>query len=111
VTDENRQRRKDPGNPEKCNIFTMHQAFSKPDQISFIDHGCRTAGIGCIECKDILFKNMIEEIGPIQSRVKEINGMPSYIVEVLKSGADRCRSIVEKVMVEVRERIGVKPDW
>jgi tryptophanyl-tRNA synthetase len=111
VTDENRKRRSDPGNPDRCNIFTMHQAFSKPDQISFIDHNCRTAGIGCIECKEILFKNMMEEIGPIQSRVEEINGKPGYINDVLRSGATRCKSIAEQVMDEVRTKIGVKSEW
>jgi len=111
VTDVNRQRRSDPGNPDRCNIFTMHQAFSKPDQILFVDHGCRTAGIGCIECKEILFKNMMEEIGPIQNRVREINGKPEYILNVLKSGAARCQSMVENVMDEVRGKIGVKSDW
>ena len=111
ATCEHRQRRSDPGHPEHCNIFTMHQAFSKPDQISFVDHNCRTAGIGCIECKEIVFKNMMEEIGPIQSRVKEINENPQYIVEVLKSGAMRCKSIVENVMEEVRSKIGVKSRW
>jgi tryptophanyl-tRNA synthetase len=111
VTDVNRQRRSDPGDPDRCNIYTMHQAFSKADQISFVDHGCRTAGIGCIECKEILFKNMMEEFDPIQSRVREINGKPGYIGDVLKSGAARCKSIVENVMDEVREKIGVKSDW
>jgi tryptophanyl-tRNA synthetase len=111
ATCEHRQRRSDPGHPEHCNIFTMHQAFSKPDQISFVDHNCRTAGIGCIECKEIVFKNMMEEIGPIQSRVKEINENPQYIVEVLKSGAMRCNSMVENVMEEVRSKIGVKSGW
>jgi len=53
----------------------------------------------------------MEEIGPIQNRVKEINGNPQYIVEVLKSGAMRCKSIVENVMDEVRSKIGVKSDW
>jgi tryptophanyl-tRNA synthetase len=110
VTDVNRQRRSDPGNPDRCNIFTMHQAFSKPEQISFVDHGCRAAGIGCIECKELLFKNMMEEIGPIQRRVKEINERPGYIVEVLKSGAMRCKAIVKDVMDEVRAKIGIRPD-
>jgi len=110
VTDVNRQRRSDPGNPDRCNIFTMHQAFSRPEQISFVDHGCRAAGIGCIECKELLFKNMMEEIGPIQRRVKEINERPGYIVEVLKSGATRCKAIVRDVMDEVRAKIGVRPD-
>ena len=111
VTDENRKRRSDPGNPDRCNIFTMHQAFSKPDQIAFVDHACRTAGIGCIECKQVLFKNMMEEIGPIQNRVKEINAKPGYIVDVLNSGASRCRTIAKDVMDEVRTKIGVKSEW
>jgi tryptophanyl-tRNA synthetase len=111
ATCEHRQRRSDPGHPEHCNIFTMHQAFSKPDQIAFVDHGCRTAGIGCIECKKILFDNMVEEIGPIQKRVKEMNEKPEYIQEVLKSGATQCKSIAEQVMDEVRSRLGVKAEW
>ncbi|HSB05088.1 MAG TPA: tryptophan--tRNA ligase [Thermodesulfobacteriota bacterium] len=111
ATCEHRQRRSDPGHPEHCNIFTMHQAFSKPDQIAFVDHGCRTAGIGCIECKKILFDNMVEEIGPIQKRVREMNENPDDIQDVLKSGATRCRSIAEQVMDEVRSRLGVKAEW
>jgi tryptophanyl-tRNA synthetase len=111
ATCEHRQRRSDPGHPEHCNIFTMHEAFSKREHISLVDHHCRTAGIGCIECKEILFKNMMEEIAPIQKRVKEFNEKPGYIAEVLKSGAMRCRSIVRKVMDEVRSKIGVKSEW
>ena len=108
VTDEHRQRRSDPGHPEHCNIFTMHRAFSKPDQISYCDHGCRTAEIGCIDCKKILYENMVAEIGPIQKRAQEINRDPHWMVEVLKSGASRCKTIAETVMDEVREKIGVK---
>lgn len=107
ATCEHRQRRSDPGHPEHCNIFTMHEAFSKPDQIAWVDHGCRTAGIGCIECKEVLFKNMMNELGPIQEKVREIRGRPDYMMEVLRSGKDRCRSIVEPVMDEVRSKIGV----
>jgi tryptophanyl-tRNA synthetase len=111
ATCEHRQRRGDPGHPEHCNIFTMHQAFSKPDQIAFVDHQCRTAGFGCIECKEILFKNMTEEIVPIQTRVEEINQNPQYMIDVLKSGAGRCRAIAEEVMDEVRTKVGVKSEW
>jgi tryptophanyl-tRNA synthetase len=106
-----RERRSDPGHPEHCNIFTMHQAFSKSDHISNVEQGCRTAGIGCIECKEILYKNMIEELGPIQVRVKEINERPGYIVDVLKSGATRCKVITAEVMDEVRRKIGIKSEW
>jgi tryptophanyl-tRNA synthetase len=111
ATCEHRQRRSDPGHPEHCNIFTMHQAFSKPDQIAFVDHNCRTAGFGCIDCKEILFKNMTEEIVPIQTRVKEINQNPQPMVDVLKSGAARCKAIAEEVMDEVRTKVGVKSEW
>jgi tryptophanyl-tRNA synthetase len=89
----------------------MHQAFSKPDQIAQVDHQCRTAGFGCIDCKKILFDNMVEEIAPIQHRVKEMNENPGYIIEVLKSGAARCESIARNVMDEVRTKIGVKSEW
>jgi len=108
ATCEHRQRRSDPGHPEHCNIFTMHKAFSKPDQISHCDHSCRTAEIGCIDCKKILCENMMKELTPIQKRVEEINADPDYIVGVLMSGAGRSRAIVEKVMDEVRQKIGVK---
>jgi tryptophanyl-tRNA synthetase len=111
ATCEHRERRSDPGHPEHCNIFTMHQAFSKSEQISFVEQGCRTAGIGCIECKEILYKNMVQELGPIQARVKEINAKPEYIVDVLKSGASRCKAIATEVMDEVRIKIGVKSKW
>ncbi len=111
ATCEHRQRRSDPGHPEHCNIFTMHTAFSTQENISSVDQGCRTAGIGCIECKEVLFKNMIEEIGPIQDRIKEINSKPGYIVDVLMSGAHRCKAIAKEVMDEVRMKIGVKSGW
>ena len=89
----------------------MHQAFSEPDQIALVDHHCRTAGFGCIDCKKILFDNMMEEIGPIQSRVNEINQNPGYMVDVLKSGAARCKAIVAEVMDEVRSKMGLKSEW
>jgi len=111
ATCEHRQRRSDPGHPEHCNIFTMHKAFSKPDQISYCDHGCRTAEIGCIDCKKILYESMMKELTPIQKRVEEINADPNTIVGVLSSGAGRCRAIVGKVMDEVRQKIGVKSSW
>jgi tryptophanyl-tRNA synthetase len=111
ATCEHRQRRSDPGHPEHCNIFTMHQAFSKADEVAHVDHQCRTAGFGCIDCKKILHKNMIGEIGPIQQRVKELHERPEIIVEALKSGASRCRAITREVMDEVRTIMGTKFDW
>jgi len=106
-----RERRYDPGHPEHCNIFTMHTAFSKEEEIKDIEEGCRTARIGCIECKKSLNKNMIEELIPIQERVKKMNERPSDVIEILKSGASRAKVIVKEVMDEVRKKIGIKPSW
>ena len=111
ATCEHRQRRSDPGHPEHCNIFTMHQAFSKPDQIAMVDQHCRTAAFGCIDCKKILFENMMAELGPIQERFKEINEKPSYMIDVLKDGAARSRVIAKAVMDEVKEKMGIKSKW
>jgi tryptophanyl-tRNA synthetase len=108
VTDENRVRRSDPGDPDKCNIFTMHKAFSKPDEIEFVAHGCRTAGIGCIDCKKILYKNMIEELAPIQARARELHENPDRVIDAVNAGAAQCRAITGEVMKEVRQRIGVR---
>lgn len=111
VTCPHRERRHDPGHPEHCNIFTMHIAFSKKDEIEYVDKGCKTAGIGCIQCKEILYKNMIEEISPIQERVNKMIEKPEEIISILKLGALRAKTIVREVMDEVRGKIGVRPSW
>ncbi len=74
-------------------------------------HAKRTTGFGCIDCKKIPFEKMIGELAPIQRRVKGMNQNPRYVVDILRPGALLCKSIAEKVMDEVREKIGVKSDW
>jgi tryptophanyl-tRNA synthetase len=111
VTDVKRVRRTDPGNPEICNIFTMHRAFSKPEEIAHADKNCRSAGIGCIECKQILYKNIMAEIGPLQNKAQELFEHPEYVIEALKKGEVRAKAIVEPVLDEVRTKLGVKSAW
>ena len=107
VTDVNRIRRKDPGDPSVCNIFTIHRAFSPDQTLLDIDNGCRTASIGCIDCKKTLFTNMMEELNPIRERAESLNNDIDYVIDVIKAGADKCRAIAEKTMDEVRTTIGV----
>jgi tryptophanyl-tRNA synthetase len=109
VTDPARVRRTDPGNPDVCNICNLHTYFSSREEIEYVRHGCRTAEIGCIDCKKILFENMKKTLAPIRERKKELDERPGYVIEVLESGADRGRSIARKTMDEVREKIGVTP--
>lgn len=107
VTDTNRKKRNDPGNPDICNIFTMHKAFSKQEDIEHCAQGCRTAGIGCLDCKKILLDNMYKELEPIQNKQKELRSKKDYIYEVLRNGKKRAKEIAQKTMDEVYEKIGI----
>jgi tryptophanyl-tRNA synthetase len=108
MTDENRKRRSDPGNPDICNLFTLHKAFSSADEIARINKECRTAEIGCVECKKILFNTMMAHLEPIQKRAKEFEKDRAYVDSALVQGAERCREIAAEVMAEVREVIGLR---
>lgn len=108
VTDTNRKRKTDSGNPDVCNIFTMHKAFSKQEDIDYCARECHKAGIGCLDCKKILLENMYNELEPIQKKQKELQGKKDYIYDVLKDGKKRAKEIAEKTMDEVYEKIGIK---
>lgn len=111
VTDENRKRRKDPGDPEICNLYTMHKAFSPQSVLDEIAPQCRTAEIGCVDCKKILFAHMMQHLEPIQRRAAELERDPDAVRESLARGARRCRDIAAGVMQEVRQRLGLSlPD-
>ncbi len=107
VTDPQRMRRTDPGNPDVCNVFTMHKIFSTPEEVSNINVECRRAGIGCVDCKKLLAKNMNANLEPFRTRRDELNLTPDHIWDVLHDGAKRARAIAEQTMVEVRDAIGL----
>ncbi len=107
LTDPARKTRKDPGNPNVCNIFSLHRHFSPPDDIAWADEGCRTAGIGCIDCKRRLTDNLIEELRPIRERAAALK--PEHVAAALAAGAERSRAIAGATMAEVRRRMGLTP--
>ncbi len=107
VTDVNRVRRKDPGNPEICNIYTIHRAFSNNDTLLTISHGCRSAEIGCIDCKKILFENVRAELNPIREKALALQKDTDYIIDVLKQGASACSKIAKETMSEVHNALGL----
>ena len=107
VTDPARKTRKDPGNPEICNIFTMHRALSTPEQVTHVDGQCRTAGWGCLDCKRLLTDNMIAELAPVRERAADLRAHPERVREVLAAGAERCRAIAAATMAEVRGVMGL----
>ncbi|HMN62497.1 MAG TPA: tryptophan--tRNA ligase [Anaerolinea sp.] len=107
VTDPQRIRRTDPGNPDVCNVFTMHKIFSSPEEVAMVNTECRRAGIGCVDCKKLLAKNMNASLAPLREKRNELAQRPDEIWDVLKDGAGRARVIAEETMVEVREAIGL----
>ncbi|MEM3427276.1 MAG: tryptophan--tRNA ligase [Candidatus Bathyarchaeia archaeon] len=107
VTDVHRVRRSDKGNPELCNVFTIHRAFSSEQTINEIDADCREARIGCIDCKRELFKSMMDELRPIRERAKDLKNNIEYVIEVLASSGESCRGIAQATIDEVREALGL----
>ncbi len=108
VTDTNRKKRSDPGNPEVCNIYTMHLAFSNQKDIDYCAQACRKAEIGCLDCKKILSENIYAELNPIQEKQRKLRESPDYIYEVLYDGFKRADKIAKQTMEEVYEKIGIK---
>jgi len=107
VTDENRKRRKDPGNPEICNIFSLHKLFSTKEQIDRINSVCRTAEIGCIECKKILAENIANALAPIREKYEQLSNNPDAVWEILHNGAKKCKQMAEETMGEVKNNMGL----
>ena len=107
VTDPQRQRRSDPGNPDVCNVFTFHKIFSSPEEVEMVNTECRRAGIGCVDCKRMMAKNLNASLEPFRARRAEIDHSPQQVWDVLDDGARRARTIAEKTMQEVRAAIGL----
>ncbi len=105
VTDPNRMRLSDPGNPDICNVFSMHKIFSSEEEIKEIDTECRRAGIGCVDCKKRFAANLNENLAPFRSRRAEFDKNPDDVWDILHDGAKRARKIAQETMREVREAI------
>ena len=108
MTDENRKRRNDPGNPDICNIFTLHKVFSQAEDVEMVNEECRRAGIGCVDCKKRLADNMLKELDPIRERYRYLLAHPDDVRDALRTGAERCRTIARATMEEVRRAMGLR---
>src|SRR5436309_2659370 len=107
ATDPARKTRKDPGTPEICNIFTIHQGFSPPDTVVEVAQKCRTAGWGCLDCKRVLADNMIKTLGPLRDRAAELKREPTRVLDRLRDCANRARALGQRTVAEVREKMGL----
>jgi tryptophanyl-tRNA synthetase len=107
VTDPARVQKNDPGNPNVCNIFSLHGQFSSPEERDEIEIRCQTATLGCVECKRRLADNVAEELAPIRERARELREEPDRVYEILDAGARRCREIARRTMARVYDRMGI----
>ena len=107
VTDPQRQRRSDPGRPEVCNVFSLHKVFTPPENVRQIDADCRTAGIGCVECKKLFAQNLAGHLAPFRERRVQFAANPNYVWDVLHEGAGRAGAVARQVLAEVKEAVGL----
>ena len=105
VTDPARKRRTDPGNPDVCPVYDWHKLFSTKETLEWAARGCRTAGIGCIECKAKMADHLIEWITPVRERRVEFERHPARVLEVIDEGSKRARKVTQCAMERVREAV------
>jgi len=107
VTDPQRIRRSDPGNPDVCNVFSLHKFFSSPEEVAMVNVECRRAGIGCVEDKQLFARNLNKFLEPFRARRAEFGRDPNLVWDVLRDGQKRASAIACQTMQEVREAIGL----
>ena len=107
MTDPARVKRTDPGEPEKCPAFQLHKIYCTPEEIEFVSAGCRTAGIGCLECKKVMIKHVIEDLAPFRAKRAQLEKTPDVVEEVLQAGQEAAREKASQTMSEVRETLGL----
>jgi tryptophanyl-tRNA synthetase len=105
VTDPARKRRTDPGNPDVCPVYDWHKLFSPQETLDWAAQGCRTAGIGCIECKAKMADHLIQWITPVRERRIEYEKHPDRVLEIIDAGSKKARTIAQETMSRVREAV------
>ena len=106
VTDPQRARRTDPGRPEVCNVFSLHKTFS-PGDVPMVEQECRSAGIGCVDCKKLLAKNLNTSLAPFRERRAELARNPDDVWDILHDGAERARALANVTLRDVKEAVGL----
>lgn len=107
ITDPQRKRRKDPGDPDVCNVFSFHSLYSTDEQISMVGRECRKAGIGCVECKELMTGNLSAYLVPYREKREYYLAHGEKVTSLLEAGTDKARTIARQTMDEVRRAIKI----
>jgi len=108
VSDPQRARRNDPGDPDRCNVFSLHKEFSREEDVALVNTECRKAGIGCFDCKKLLANRVLELTEPMRARAETLRANPKQLDEILDAGAVRCNRIANETLGEVKEKMGLR---
>jgi len=108
ITDPQRMRRSDPGNPDVCNVFEFHKIYSGTETCEAIDPQCRNAEIGFVECKKIMAKNLISAMAPLHERRAHFKAKPEQVKEIIALGSQKARAVARETMAQVRAAIRIK---
>ena len=107
ITDPQRKRRSDPGNPDVCNVFDFHKLYTDPQMVKEIDEQCRTAGIGCVECKQKMAQGLIAALEPIREKRTYYESRPDLVDDIMTEGSNRARRTAQSTMEDVRAAIKI----
>ncbi len=106
-TDPARVKRTDPGTPEKCPVWTLHQIYSDDERKAWVRKGCTTAGIGCLECKQPVIQAIQAELAPMRERAQPYLDDPTLVRNIVADGCEKARKLAAETMRDVREAIGL----
>jgi tryptophanyl-tRNA synthetase len=106
-TDPQRVRRTDPGNPDKCPVWQLHEVYTDDKTMAWVQEGCRSAGIGCLQCKEPIIESIVNELSPMRERAKPFEEDPTLVRKIVAEGCERARAMAEETMNEVRGVMGL----
>jgi tryptophanyl-tRNA synthetase len=107
ITDPQRARKKDPGNPDVCNVFDFHKIYTEKELLDQIDKECRIAEIGCVDCKKIMAQNLIKALEPVHQKRTYYLSRPKLVDEIIKDGIQKARKVARQTMEEVRAAVKI----
>jgi tryptophanyl-tRNA synthetase len=107
ITDPQRARKRDPGNPDICNVFEFHKLYTDTETKDSINNECRTAAIGCVECKKIMAQNLITALEPIREKRKYYGDRPALVEDIITTGSNKARKVAQRTMEEVRAAVKI----